>query len=115
MSGRSLNAPVVSGTACNNGYWLAGSDGGVFTFGDLHFYGSMVPTPLNEPVVAVIATPSCNGYWLLAADGGVFAFGDAPFLGSLAHLRRSDVFGFVYFDDMYQLVLRDGTILKPDL
>jgi hypothetical protein len=112
MAGRALNAPMVSGTACAGGYWLAGADGGVFTFGELDFYGSMANSPLNEPVVAVIATPSCKGYWLLAADGGVFAFGDAPFLGSLAAQRRRDVFGFLFYGGYYALVLESGSVVR---
>jgi hypothetical protein len=104
---------MVSGAACANGYWLAGADGGVFTFGELSFHGSMATSRLNEPVVAIIATPGCAGYWLLAADGGVFAFGDAPFMGSLASQRRKDVFGFVFYGSFYSLVLRDGSVVTP--
>jgi hypothetical protein len=111
MAGRPLNAAVVSGTACGDGYWLAAADGGVFTFGDLAFYGSMASHRLNEPVVAIIASPSCKGYWLLAADGGVFAYGDAPFFGSIASQRRNDVFGFLFYGSYYCLVLEDGTVV----
>ena len=59
------------------GYWLLGSDGGVFSFGDARFAGSMGGKPLNKPMVAIVPTQSGNGYWEVAADGGVFAFGDA--------------------------------------
>src|SRR5207302_742242 len=38
---------------------------------------------LNQPIVAMAATPTGRGYWLVARDGGVFAFGDAAFLGSM--------------------------------
>lgn len=74
-----LNGEIVDIVATNtgNGYWLVGSDGGVFTYGDAQFFGSMGGKPLNKPVVAIAATASGNGYWLVAADGGVFAFGDA--------------------------------------
>ena len=65
------------------GYWITAADGGVFTFGDAPFYGSMGAKPLNAPIVAVAATPDGGGYWEVAADGGVFAFGDAPFYGSM--------------------------------
>ena len=35
-------APVATapGTATSHGYWLVGSDGGIFTFGSAEFYGS---------------------------------------------------------------------------
>jgi len=63
------------------GYWLVGSDGGVFADGN-GFYGSGVALHLDRPVVGMAATPDGKGYWLVAADGGVFAFGDAPYSGS---------------------------------
>jgi hypothetical protein len=67
----------IAPTSDGYGYWLAGSDGGVFSFGTAQFYGSMAGKPLNKPVVGIVASASGNGYWLIAADGGVFAFGDA--------------------------------------
>jgi len=69
------------------GYRLAGSDGGVFAFGGAGYFGSMGGVALNQPVVAMAATPSNRGYWLVGADGGVFAFGDARFHGSTADRR----------------------------
>jgi hypothetical protein len=64
------------------GVWMVGADGGVFALGGAGFHGSMGGTPLNAPVVGMVATTDENGYWLVGADGGVFAFGDAPFFGS---------------------------------
>ncbi len=66
------------------GYWEAAADGGIFSFGDASFYGSMGGSHLNEPIVGMSATPGGKGYWLVASDGGVFAFGDARFYGSAA-------------------------------
>jgi hypothetical protein len=66
------------------GYWLAGSDGGVFAFGDSSYYGSTGATTLNAPMVGIAPTPHGRGYWLVGADGGVFAFGDAAYHGSMA-------------------------------
>jgi hypothetical protein len=74
----------VVGTPDAQGYWLAAADGGVFAYGNAHFFGSMGGQHLNAPVVGIAATPSGGGYWLAAADGGVFAFGDAQFFGSMA-------------------------------
>jgi len=70
-------------TADGAGYWIVDSDGGVFTFGDAAFRGSMGGVRLVAPVVGMAATPGGGGYWLVAADGGVFAFGDAAFSGSM--------------------------------
>jgi hypothetical protein len=63
---------------------LVAVDGGIFSFGDAAFHGSMGGKPLNEEMVGIAATPNGMGYWTAAMDGGVFAFGDAPFLGSMA-------------------------------
>ncbi|MGA2930550.1 MAG: hypothetical protein ABSE98_00495, partial [Acidimicrobiales bacterium] len=65
------------------GYWLAASDGGVFSFGTATFHGSTGSIHLNQPVVGITGTPDGNGYWLAASDGGVFNYGDASFYGSL--------------------------------
>lgn len=75
-------------TPTGKGWWLVARDGGVFTFGDADFHGS-VPTVLgpgqrlDRPITTMVATPTGLGYWLFAEDGGVFAFGDASFVGSL--------------------------------
>ncbi len=65
------------------GYWEVASDGGMFTFGDATFYGSMGGQPLNQPIVGMSPTADGKGYWLVASDGGIFAFGDATFYGSM--------------------------------
>ena len=69
-----------------HGYWLAASDGGVFTFGGAHFYGSAAGPAAARPVTGIAATVDDKGYWLVSASGGVFAFGDAAFDGSLPSL-----------------------------
>jgi hypothetical protein len=68
------------------GYWLVGSDGGIFSFGVAGFYGSTGSLHLQRPVVGITPTSNKAGYWLDASDGGVFAFGDAGFYGSLPGL-----------------------------
>ena len=74
---------TASTAAANTpGYWLVGSDGGIFSFG-VPFYGSMGGKPLNKPIVGMAATPDGHGYWEVAADGGIFSFGDAAFHGSM--------------------------------
>ena len=80
--------PVVgmAATADGGGYWLAATDGGVFSFGDAQFHGSMGGQHLNAPIVGIAATPDGGGYWLVASDGGVFSFGDAGYFGSMGGL-----------------------------
>src|SRR5580765_7705459 len=79
-----LNAPIVgiAATRTGKGYWLLASDGGIFSYGDAHFYGSTGAMHLNQPVVGIAPTRSGHGYWLVASDGGIFSFGDAHFYGS---------------------------------
>ena len=67
----------------SHGYWLVGSDGGIFSFGTAAFHGSMGGIPLQRPVVGITPTSTGNGYWLVASDGGIFSFGDATFYGSI--------------------------------
>ncbi len=64
-------------------YWLVASDGGIFSFGGMPFYGSMGGQHLNQPMVGMAPTPDSKGYWTDAADGGIFSFGDAAFHGSV--------------------------------
>jgi len=110
-----LNAPMVGITSAPNGsgYYLAGSDGGVFAFpNSLAFHGSMAGKSLNAPVVGVAADPATGGYWLVAADGGVFSF-DAPFYGSMGgqHLN-APIVGIAASPDNngYFLVAADGGV-----
>ena len=69
------------------GYYLAASDGGVFTFGNLPYCGSTGGIVLAKPIVGMAATPDHKGYWLAASDGGIFTFGDAHFYGSTGNIR----------------------------
>ncbi|MCL4445488.1 MAG: fibronectin type III domain-containing protein [Actinobacteria bacterium] len=65
------------------GYWQASANGGVFSFGNAQFYGSLGTSPPVAPITGMAATPDGEGYWLVGSDGGVFAFGNAHFYGSL--------------------------------
>ena len=57
----------IVATADGKGYWLVAGDGGIFSFGDAGFYGSMGGKPLNAPVVGIAPTPDGKGYWLVAS------------------------------------------------
>lgn len=72
---------ALRSTKTGQGYWIVTSDGGVFTFGDAPFCGSLGGVALAAPVIGMEPTPSGLGYWLLGQDGGVFSFGDAAYLG----------------------------------
>jgi hypothetical protein len=82
-------APQVSSSSTTSpahGYWLVGSDGGIFTFGSAQFYGSTGSVRLQRPVVDMTPTSNRDGYWLVASDGGIFTFGNAGFFGSIPKL-----------------------------
>ena len=93
------------------GYRLAGSDGGVFSFGNAGFFGSMSGTRLNAPIVAVASAPA-RGYWLAASDGGVFNFG-LGFFGSMGGtVLNAPIVGIASTGDDggYYLVASDGGV-----
>ena len=51
-----LNKPIVGMAAVSGGYYLSGSDGGVFTYpttGGPTFYGSTGSIVLNQPIVGI--------------------------------------------------------------
>ena len=78
---------AVAATADRGGYWMVAADGGVFTFGDATYHGSMGGHHLNKPIVGFAPAPGDRGYWEVAADGGIFAF-NAPFLGSMGAVKE---------------------------
>ena len=111
------SAPVVgmAATADGGGYWLAATDGGVFSFGDAPFHGSMGGQHLNAPIVAIAVTPDGGGYWEVASDGGVFAFGDAGYFGSMGgRPLNKPVVGFAATADGrgYWEVASDGGVFS---
>ena len=69
------------------GYWILGADGGIFSFGDAAFFGSVPGVGATTAAVDMTSTPSGRGYWVLGEDGGVFSFGDAYFHGSVPGLK----------------------------
>src|SRR5256885_13289545 len=110
MSKVALNGPVLDSipTPSGLGYYMVGSDGGIFAFGDAKFYGSMGGQKLNAPVQSLVPDPDGAGYWLAAADGGIFAL-QSLFPGSMGGTRLSQpVTGIVAYGDCYMIVGEDG-------
>lgn len=114
-----LAGPIIDAVIAPDGlgYWLVGTDGGVFSFGSARFAGSMGAVALNQPVVAMVADPDGAGYWLVAADGGVFAF-DAPYVGSVPaalpagrRLNRPIV-GMAPYGNGYLMFAADGGVFN---
>lgn len=81
-----LNAPIIAALSNRNGdgWWLFGSDGGVFCFGRATFHGSAAHLPLSAPIVSALLAPDEQGYTLVGSDGGTFRYGSGPAVPSLA-------------------------------
>ena len=81
-----LNRPVAGIAAAPDGmgYWMVGTDGGVFTYGDAGYFGSVPGQGIagQPPVDGIARTPTGSGYWLVGATGAVYSYGDATFLGA---------------------------------
>ncbi len=107
-----------------HGYWLVGSDGGIFNFGSANFDGSTGSLKLQRPVVGIVPTHDDGGYWLDASDGGVFSYGDTVFYGSIPGLGlhpagsglpnslNAPIIGMVpsHDDNGYFMVASDGGV-----
>ena len=92
------------------GYWLASARGGVFAYGNAHYYGST--RRLTQPIVGMAVTPVGHGYWLVNRNGAVFAFGDAKPHGSAAHLAQPVVgMAPTQSGKGYWLATRSGNVL----
>ena len=115
LTGTHLNKPIVGMAVdrATGGYWLVGSDGGVFAF-DAPYLGGTGDMHINKPVVGMTATLNGTGYWLVASDGGVFSY-NAPFQGSTGsiHLNKPVVgMGLDRMTGGYWLVASDGGVFS---
>ena len=62
----------MAATPTGHGYWLVASDGGIFSFGDARFVGSMGGTPLAaKHVIGFAASPTGRGYWMAASTTSI--------------------------------------------
>jgi len=74
----------IAPTPTGKGYWRSQVGGGVYSYGDAGFYGSLPGLGIHPygAIVGIAPTPTGGGYWLVGATGGVFAFGDAGYYGN---------------------------------
>jgi hypothetical protein len=63
-----------------NGYWMLGTEGTVYAFGDAPALGGVAAGP-RAPAVDLEATPDGAGYWIVDAAGHVSARGTAAVHG----------------------------------
>ena len=98
-----------------DGYWMVGSDGGVFSFGNAPFLGSAGGIRLNQPIVGMETRSDNGGYWLVASDGGIFSYGSSQFYGSTGNIRLNQPavgMGARPQSDGYWIVARDGGVFS---
>ncbi|HEX6382927.1 MAG TPA: phytase [Acidimicrobiia bacterium] len=70
-------------TPNRSGYWMVGTEGRVYNFGDAKSYGDAT-LAAGAQAVDVEPTPSGNGYWIVDDQGHVFAKGDAKAFGDVS-------------------------------
>ena len=64
---------------------MVATDGGIFSFGDVPYYGSLPGLGINvTDVVGMAPIPTNTGYWIARSTGQVYSFGNAQALGSYA-------------------------------
>jgi sugar lactone lactonase YvrE len=69
---------VTPGGSGQSGYWMLGSDGKVYAFGDAHSLGDpSAALPAGAKAVHIEPTPTAKGYWIVDDAGHVYAYGDA--------------------------------------
>jgi nucleoid-associated protein YgaU len=68
-------------TPTGKGYWIFGSDGAVFAYGDAGNYGNVAGRSIPGKIIGGSGTVTGKGYWLLGSDGTIYPFGDAPNFG----------------------------------
>jgi hypothetical protein len=73
--------PVVK-SSDGRGYWMLGSDGKVYPFGQAKYLGAPA-LPAGVTAEDLESTPSGNGYWIVDSAGNVYAYGDAVALGGI--------------------------------
>ena len=97
-------------TADGKGYWLVGTDGGVFTHGDARYFGSPGKPVTSDPVVAMAPSEGDRGYWEVTAAGRVSAFGSAGSYGSPAPRRPVVGMAATPAGTGYWVVTADGAV-----
>jgi sugar lactone lactonase YvrE len=74
----------LAGAPGRSGYWMLGTDGKVYGFGDAKSMGDASSALLaGSKAMHTEPTPDAAGYWIVSDDGSVYAFGDAAALGNV--------------------------------
>jgi hypothetical protein len=75
-------SPGVTISSNGSGYWMLGSDGKVYAFGQSKYLGAPV-LPAGVTAADLESTPTGNGYWIVDSAGNAYAYGDAVALGGI--------------------------------
>jgi len=76
--------PAPQVTPGKSGYWMLGSEGKIYAFGDSTSMGDAAGLiPGSAKAVHVEPTPNYGGYWINDDRGGVYPFGNAARLGGV--------------------------------
>jgi hypothetical protein len=67
------------------GYWLVDHVGGVFSFGDANFHGSLPGVDMAAHPADLVPTADGDGYVIVATDGRHVGFGTARDVGIRTH------------------------------
>jgi hypothetical protein len=85
FSASSKAITIVGSVSAHGGYWMLGSDGKVYGFGDAGNLGNA-----SGGAVAMTSRKDGKGYWVVNAAGKVSAFGHATFHGGNPALRAGE-------------------------
>lgn len=82
MGSPSIRVVAIENDNSGNGYWIVGSDGGLYTYGLLNFFGcpdggGLVVSDSPTEVVGLAVTATGNGYFFGLRNGQTLAYGDA--------------------------------------
>jgi len=115
QTGSWLPTPLKNPPSGNKfeGYWMAGANGQVYSFGSAKDFGSAANIALAKPIVDMSTTPLGQGYWLLGGDGGIFTYGDSQFFGSTGNMTLNQPVNGITptpSGNGYWLVASDGGI-----
>jgi hypothetical protein len=73
-------------TVVQHGYWMLGSNGAVYAFGDARAFGNAPDTTAAH----LTPTNTARGYWIVNSAGRVYPFGDARAYGNAGPLAPGE-------------------------
>ena len=82
-------APATQPAETRSGYWMVGSGGKVYAFGQARHLGDAT-LPEQVPAVDLEQYPAGDGYWIVDRHGGVHPFGAARNLGNAGGKLQPD-------------------------